>query len=159
MENLKNTITKTDTLKNNLKTVTNQIKQSIVRGGGTDFKSLDKAPERITDMLEQYSKFAKISTNVEFTMPGPYKEVTIDVPLNLDFVPKLIFFNLHKDGAIDYIWGNSDTGLCVDDYINHGYFIRIYNSNFTYIGKDKFTLKVSHSYQDTYKISKVYAIG
>lgn len=33
MENLKNTITKTDTLKNNLKTVTNQIKQSIVRGG------------------------------------------------------------------------------------------------------------------------------
>ena len=33
MENLKNTITKTDTLKNNLKTVTNQIKQSIIRGG------------------------------------------------------------------------------------------------------------------------------
>ncbi len=33
MENLQNTITKTDTLKNNLKTVTNQIKQSIVRGG------------------------------------------------------------------------------------------------------------------------------
>lgn len=33
MENLQNTITKTDTLKNNLKTVTNQIKESIVRGG------------------------------------------------------------------------------------------------------------------------------
>lgn len=33
MENLKQNIDKTDTLKNNLKTVTNQIKQSIVRGG------------------------------------------------------------------------------------------------------------------------------
>ena len=33
MENLKSTINKTETLKNNLKTVTNQIKQSIVRGG------------------------------------------------------------------------------------------------------------------------------
>ncbi|QEK21067.1 hypothetical protein KGNDJEFE_01554 [Peptacetobacter hiranonis] len=38
MENLQNTITKTDTLKNNLKTVTNQIKQSIVRGGGAILK-------------------------------------------------------------------------------------------------------------------------
>lgn len=31
--NLKQNIDKTDTLKNNLKTATNQIKQSIVRGG------------------------------------------------------------------------------------------------------------------------------
>lgn len=31
--NLKQNIDKTDTLKNNLKIVTNQIKQSIVRGG------------------------------------------------------------------------------------------------------------------------------
>ena len=31
-------INKTDTLKNNLKTVTNQIKQSIVRGGGRILK-------------------------------------------------------------------------------------------------------------------------
>ena len=36
--NLKNTITKTETLKNNLKTVMNQIKQSIVRGGVTILK-------------------------------------------------------------------------------------------------------------------------
>lgn len=33
MENLQNTIDKTDTLKNNLKTVTNKIKQSVIRGG------------------------------------------------------------------------------------------------------------------------------
>ena len=32
MENLQNTIDKTDTLKNNLKTVTNKIKQSVIRG-------------------------------------------------------------------------------------------------------------------------------
>lgn len=33
MENLKNSITKTETLKNNIKTIFNQIKQSIMRGG------------------------------------------------------------------------------------------------------------------------------
>lgn len=33
MKDLQNTITNTDTLKNNLKTVTNKIKQSIIRGG------------------------------------------------------------------------------------------------------------------------------
>lgn len=31
--NLKNTITKTETLKNNIKMIFTQIKQSIVRGG------------------------------------------------------------------------------------------------------------------------------
>lgn len=35
--NLKQNIDKTETLKNNLKTVTNQIKQSIIRGGGFRF--------------------------------------------------------------------------------------------------------------------------
>ena len=33
MEDLKQNIDKTETLKNNLKTVTNKIKQSIIRGG------------------------------------------------------------------------------------------------------------------------------
>ena len=33
MENLKQNITKTETLKNNVKTIFTQIKQSIVRGG------------------------------------------------------------------------------------------------------------------------------
>ena len=38
MENLKQNIDKTETLKNNLKTVTNKIKQSIIRGGVTILK-------------------------------------------------------------------------------------------------------------------------
>lgn len=32
MENLKSTISKTETLKNNIKIIFNQIKQSIIRG-------------------------------------------------------------------------------------------------------------------------------
>ena len=38
MENLKQNITKTETLKNNVKTIFTQIKQSIVRGGGRILK-------------------------------------------------------------------------------------------------------------------------
>ena len=39
MENLKNTISKTETLKNNIKIIFNQIKQSIIRGGGLILKN------------------------------------------------------------------------------------------------------------------------
>ncbi len=35
MENLKNTITKTETLKNNIKIINNKINESILRGGVT----------------------------------------------------------------------------------------------------------------------------
>lgn len=35
MENLKNTITNTENLKNNIKMINNQINESIVRGGVT----------------------------------------------------------------------------------------------------------------------------
>lgn len=38
MENLKQNIDKTDNLKNNVKIINNQIKQSIVRGGGQILK-------------------------------------------------------------------------------------------------------------------------
>ena len=117
MENLKNTITKTDTLKNNLKTVTNKIKQSIMRGGGSDFKSLDKAPERIKDLLGKYSKIAI----GEYNQNNLNNAGLVRIPVNLSFNPKKIFVmlqwkncaagfadstkNTNRENALDYSLG------------------------------------------------------
>lgn len=54
--NLKQNIGNTNELKNKVKLANTRIKETVVRGGGYDFKSLDKAPERITDLLAQYKK-------------------------------------------------------------------------------------------------------
>lgn len=55
---LKQNIDNTSELKNKVKLAKQRIKETVIRGGGYDFKSLDKAPERITDLLGQYKKMA-----------------------------------------------------------------------------------------------------
>lgn len=89
MENLQNTITKTETLKNNLKTVKNQIKQSIIRGGGSDFKSLDKAPKRIESLIKEYNKVATINTAQIIPQEG-----WIQIPTGTSFLPKYAFVSI-----------------------------------------------------------------
>ena len=86
-------INKTDTLKNNLKTVTKQIKQSIVRGGGTDFKSLAETPQQIENLLGQYSKVAIINTQ-EYDLPSDNGNKDFKIPINIDFDPKICFLQL-----------------------------------------------------------------
>lgn len=93
--NLKQNIDKTDTLKNNLKIVINQIKQSIVRGGGSDFKSLANAPERITDLLGQYKKMA--IGEVDYKLTDYYYDFKIAT--NLGFKPSKVLVNFECVGS------------------------------------------------------------
>ena len=81
--NLKNTITKTETLKNNIKTIFTQIKQSIVRGGGSDFKSLAETPKQIESMLREYNKSAVI--NIPEALPNQKTLDCYELPINVDF--------------------------------------------------------------------------
>lgn len=127
--NLKQNIDKTDTLKNNLKTVTNQIKQSIVRGGGSDFKSLAETPKRITEMLGQYKKIAILKgVNAEFVfydsnMPKVDAKVEIDLS-SVEFEPKNYIFDFEgydtDYGGYGYGDGNFLTKDTLD--INHHFF-------------------------------------
>lgn len=127
MENLKNTITKTDTLKNNLKTVTNKIKQSIIRGG-SDFKSLAEKTKRIESMLGQYKKIAIIdfspTTSVKLNINfNPTKFIIIlknirngdcvAIDSNLGF--KLTLVNLRVDIKSTDIKYNNDTKVLTLD--------------------------------------------
>lgn len=54
---LKQEITETSTLKNNVRMINNQINETIVRGGITS-NSLAEKPKRIESMIRQYSKVA-----------------------------------------------------------------------------------------------------
>ena len=89
MENLKQSINKTDTLKNNVKIINNQINKTIVRGGGYTSNSLAEKPKRIESLLKEYSKIAIGKTN------GIYRDFPRDEIGNLlDNVEATIKYNL-----------------------------------------------------------------
>ena len=92
MENLKNTISKTETLKNNIKIIFNQIKQSIIRGGGSDFKELAQTPKRIEDLIKQYNKVAigDIKQSCMLSM-----NQSKNLVVNTNFECKYVFFKIH----------------------------------------------------------------
>ena len=147
MENLKNTITKTDTLKNNLKTVTNQIKQSIVRRGGSDFKSLAETPKAIESLIKEYNKVA-IGTINGFNKDFPQDEygifvdsVDVTIKYNLSFNPqKLILVGCD----VSCIYDNRHSNTIPE------------NAEFEYSKDDKNTAYLyGMFYLDTYEFKKL----
>lgn len=98
MENLKNTISKTETLKNNIKIINNKINESVLRGGYTS-NSLAEKPKRIESMLGQYSKVAVI--NQEFKLEkidnNSLEASKNTIPINLDFIPSIVIVALKNN--------------------------------------------------------------
>lgn len=117
MENLQNTITKTDTLKNDLKLAKQKINDKILSGGGTIADTLNAVPNAIDKMLGNYKKIAIIelsSNNVfnhtcERSYPDDIDKVkNFEVAtLNLDFIPNKLYINSNTDGNED-----DGFGLC-----------------------------------------------
>ena len=90
MENLQNTITKTDTLKNDLKLAKQKINDKILSGGGTIANTLNAVPNAIDKMLkENYKKIASGTCSVALKEADSFK---VTIPLNLDFIPSRLFF-------------------------------------------------------------------
>ena len=118
MENLKQNINKTDTLKNDLKLAKQKINDKILSGGGTIADTLNAVPNAIDKMLkENYKKVAIIelsSNNVfkhtcERSYPNDIDKVkSFEVAtLNLDFIPNKLYINSNTDGNTD-----DGFGLC-----------------------------------------------
>lgn len=84
MENLKSTITKTDTLKNDLKLAKEKINDKILSGGGTIANTISEVPDKISNMLGQYRKVATGKLNIDIDKisgtRNPY-----DIKMNLAF--------------------------------------------------------------------------
>lgn len=99
---LKNTIDTTNELKNKVKLANTRIKETVIRGG-YDFKSLDKAPERIKDLLGQYKKMAIL--DISFGKIPAEKGAPINPfigKINLDFKPSKVIFIRGREESYDY---------------------------------------------------------
>lgn len=147
--NLKQNIDNTNELKNKVKLANTRIKETIVRGGGYDFKSLDKAPERIKSMLGQYSKVAFGERN--FNGNDLRKNTTIMT--NLTFKPKRIVVTVvHRDSesvsGLEY--GTADSKFNYSEYTANNKPGDLTKRTFwiTNISKSSFTLNAQESYYD-----------
>ena len=177
MENLKNTINKTETLKNNIKTIFTQIKQSIVRGGGSDFKSLAETPKQIENLLKQYSKVAILKDiNADFReyensdMPEVNAKVEIDLS-KVDFEPKSYVFdfvgNWYYNQRLSTLYGDGNFITKDEVAMNHnGFNVNIKKENIKYDKKNKkLTLygdcSVSNSYNNStsLRVSNLVLLG
>ena len=98
MENLKNTINKTETLLNNVKLVKNKINETIVRGGGITSKSLSEIPDNIKSMISKnYKKIAIINSGINIP-----SQKLITVSINLNFTPSIIIADIDNLSGNDF---------------------------------------------------------
>ena len=95
---LKQNITETNNLKNNVKIINNQINETIVRGGGYTSNSLAEKPKRIESMIKEYNKVATINTAQIIPQEG-----WIQIPIRTSFLPKYAFVSFL---ASDNVWPN-----------------------------------------------------
>ena len=124
---LKQNIDNANELKNKVKLANTRIKETVIRGGGYDFKSLDKAPERITDLLGQYKKIATGRCNIGLRESTSFK---VTILLNLSFKPRRLFFII---SLIDR-----------SDSINNAWF----DTEKTYKNSSEFKIKITGSFDD-----------
>ena len=134
--NLKQNIGNTNELKNKVKLANTRIKETVIRGGGYDFKSLDKAPERIKRLLKQYNKIAYL--DYSSSPINLFKQTNIK--LNLDFEPKkLIIIAVNKRDVNKYdaeqISAVSPNPFDLNDF-NEIHYVRDGNTEFR-----RFTIK------------------
>ena len=98
MENLKNTINKTEDLKNKVKLAKGRINETIMRGGGIASKSLSEIPDNIKSMIsENYKKIAIIKPNKTLQFLSTFGETDFVIDTNLNFNPSLIILVLQGD--------------------------------------------------------------
>ena len=158
MENLKNTINKTETLLNNVKLAKDKINKTVVRGGGITSKSLSEIPNNIKSMISKnYKKIAIIKDDDIISLNGRRKEVKI--PLRLDLEPNLIFLTIEslKDGSLPTV--NSKYHIS-EETCSIGYFgydmIKVWVETFS---KDEMDIVISCTDREqTFKILEIIAI-
>lgn len=157
---LKKTITKTETLKNNVKTINSKINEIIVRGGITS-KSLAEKPKRIESMLGQYSKLAIIETDTKIDYYDFNTLVKLfKIPLNLEFEPTGIIlkaipigiegkatvfsrYNYNEESRVSFWSGHEDVFVWITSFSKKEIEIAVNSSNSSCV----------------FKISEIIAIG
>lgn len=123
---LKDEINNTNTQKENIKTVANNIDNKLVELGGEQATNLADVPNKMNGMISQYKKIA-IGGRKRFNLAtGDENELRIDI--NLNFTPTIIFCNVWRVSVFenDRFCGTADSRYNIkggndnvnDEYVN-----------------------------------------
>lgn len=137
---LTDTINNTNTQKDNLKTVANNIDNKLVELGGEQAINLADVPNKIEKTINEYSKIATIKTNVNFKKTG-----NITINYNIDFTPDFAIISLKRlSNALD-IKNSFDTrdGEC---YIYYDFDREFYHLKFISISNKSLVLRNTVEY-------------
>ena len=125
---LKSTINNTNTQKENIKTVANNIDNKLVELGGEQATDLSDVPNKMQYMIGQYKHFAQGEYTISFIKndnkcisdgiivePNNNKEMElykfkpdkcVEIPLNLNFEPKIVFVTFDAAGWDNAVYGD-----------------------------------------------------
>ena len=158
MENLKNTINKTETLLNNVKLAKDKINETVVRGGGITSKSLSEIPNNIKNMISKnYKKIAIVDKNVLLTSNESWKEFSID--LNLNFKPSRVICRLENNNRYDTRSSIDSTMDYSADYAGNGIGSNAdYYAYITQVSQKGFKLFVKNRRSNSPSLKQVIAI-
>ena len=134
MENLKNTINKTETLLNNVKLAKDRINETVVRGGGITSKSLSEIPDNIKSMINQYNKVAIKKYETDFLM-----EQNGSINLNLEFNPKMVIVTVAQNKKSLGDNRTSIKDIIIPNIMQNNEFAIWWQSNYTYEGMAYFS--------------------
>ena len=138
MENLKNTINKTETLLNNVKSTKDKINKTVVRGGGITSKSLSEIHDNIKSMISKNYKKIAINNPGNIVTFGYNQFLDVDIKLNLSFNPSrvILIFGDAKTGVSFSEVVDSKYNINIDTIFSNGY-LRAYIKSFS---KEKVTV-------------------
>ena len=158
MENLKNTINKTETLLNNVKLAKDKINETVVRGGGITSKSLSEIPNNIKNMISKnYKKIAIVDKNVLLTSNESWKEFSID--LNLNFKPSRVICRLENNNRYGIRSSIDSTMNYSADYAGNGIGSNAdYYAYITQVSQKGFKLFVKNRRSNSPSLKQVIAI-
>lgn len=106
---LKDTINNTNTQKENVKTVANNIDKKLVELGGEKAINLNDVPNKMGAMVGQYFKGALLKPNKKFTVRR-YEDQIFRIDTNLTFTPTkvLITLKVNTDSTIINLYNKSN---------------------------------------------------
>ena len=147
---LKDTINNTNTQKENIKTVANNIDNKLIELGGERATNLADVALKIQEMSKQYSKVAEIEMSKILKLGEndhynkPYAENIIQ--LNINFIPKRIIAKIHiKDYKYNIRFIDSKFQNNKENGKNYSYVdIRAY---ITISKNNEFIIYAQHSYE------------
>ncbi len=153
---LENTITATDSNAKKIRNAKEKINLKLIEKGATEAINLTEVPQKINEVVKSLKKIAIISPNM--TLPIQNGTFTRQIPLNLNFLPKIVFIEVTSPDSYfnKNIFGGTVKSVYGDGYRTRGKIMAITKE---YVKVSIKTINWEDEGLEKPSISKVWAIG